>query len=446
MPSLPGLTSGLFAWLIFGAAATAIGATVWLWPRLARQGIAQITARLGLIIVSQLLVSAAVLTAINDSLIFFSSWYALAGNGSSPRHAIVPPATAGITAFSHPIVITGSSIGPMFQGGSVLPEAYLGGISSQPEIAEAAHLSSAAQHARLPGGAIQAAASSGAVLRVAVHGQYSGIVAPNDYVYLPPQYFQPAYASARFPVVLAFAGYPNEPIIVMKQLHLTAIAARLQASGRIRPAIYVIVNPSVALPRDTECTNIPAGLQVATFFGRDIPLAIQRTFRTITGQPAWGTIGYSTGATCAVKIAMLYPAQFAAAVGMSGYYVAIRDRTTGQLYGGSTAYQNENNLLWRLRHLPAPPISVLVTSSTFGERTMPGTLALLRLIRPPMRGYSLIVSQGGHNYYTWRRELPQSLQWLSRQLTKPPASHVGQQSLSPAPRAHPTGTRRLHHA
>jgi S-formylglutathione hydrolase FrmB len=34
-----------------------------------------------------------------------------------------------------------------------------------------------------------------------------------------------------------------------------------------------------------------------------------------------------------------------------------------------------------------------------------------------MRGYSLIVPQGGHNYGTWNRELPQSLEWLNRRLT-----------------------------
>jgi hypothetical protein len=40
-----------------------------------------------------------------------------------------------------------------------------------------------------------------------------------------------------------------------------------------------------------------------------------------------------------------------------------------------------------------------------------------------MHGYSLILPQGGHNFRTWSRELPQSLQWLSRRLT--PARAAG---------------------
>ena len=38
-------------------------------------------------------------------------------------------------------------------------------------------------------------------------------------------------------------------------------------------------------------------------------------------------------------------------------------------------------------------------------------------IHPPMRGYSLIIPQGGHNFRTWDRELPPSLEWLSRRLS-----------------------------
>ena len=100
-----------------------------------------------------------------------------------------------------------------------------------------------------------------------------------------------------------------------------------------------------------------------------------------------------------------------------GYYDAFKDQTTGDIYGGSQAYRNENDLNWRLMHLPAPPVSVLVTSSRVGEKDLQGTLAFLRLIHSPMRGYSLLVPQGGHNYGTWDRELPQSLEWLSHRLT-----------------------------
>jgi enterochelin esterase-like enzyme len=400
-----GLTGGPFAWLLILAAAGFVGGTAWLWPRLAQQRARPILARFGLIIGGQVLVTGMALTLINDSFGFFASWSALLGTESAKQR---PAAFSVSQAAGRPIVVTGSSIGTVFHGGSALPRPVTW-LTGEP--------AGRGPGQSEPGGGMKAAARQGAVLRVTIRGQYTGIVGGGDYVYLPPQYFQPAYASASFPVVLAFTGYPNDPANLMKLLALPAIAARLTAADRIRPAIYVMVNPSVALPRDTECTNVPAGLQVATFFERDVPLAVERTFRAQSGRYGWATLGYSTGAYCAVKLAMLDPGQFSAAVAMSGYYTAARDHTTGDLYGGSRGYRDENNLDWRLRHLPAPPIRVLVASSYGGEKDLPGTKVFLRLIHPPMRGYSLILRRGGHNYFTWRRELPQSLEWLSGQLT-----------------------------
>jgi enterochelin esterase-like enzyme len=383
--------------LMIALALGSIGWVAWLWPRLSRPWPAQLAERLGLILLTQVLATAAVLTFLNGYLSLIGSWSELLGTGPQ-RHAwtVSAPPQFGSGA----VAITGATIGASF-GRSTVP----------PQVAERLLTG------RGSGSALAAAAAMhGIVLRVTIHGQYTGITTGSDYVYLPPQYFMPGFATERFPVVLAFTGYPNEPLDLMHLLYLPSMAAGLVASGRAEPMIYVMANPSVALPRDTECTNVPAGPQVATFFGKDVPLALERTFRVNPGRSGWGAIGYSTGAYCAVKISMLYPGQFSAAVGLSGYYVALKDLTTGNIYGGSPAYRDENDLDWRLSHLPAPPISVLAASTASGEKTLPATMTFLHLIRPPMRGYSLILRQGGHNYFTWRRELPQSLLWLSARL------------------------------
>ena len=426
-----GLTSGLFLWLTIMLAGGAIAGTTWLWPRLAWQRIGQVGARIALIAVGQILIVAAVLAYLNDSFSFYSSWSALIGPAPARQNAVSLPETAR-AASTQPIVITGTSIGTTYRGGSALGRYGSGLIASPGGRPDAAGLTLFGDRTHAPTHSISAA-RSGAVLRVTIRGQYTGIVGASDYVYLPPVYFQPAYAKARFPVVLAFAGYPTDPLNLMRTLGLPAMAARLATAHRIRPAIYVMVNPSVALPRDTECTNIPAGLQVATFFGTDVPLAVERTFRAQSRPTGWAAMGFSTGAYCAAKMAMLYPGQFSAAVGMSGIYAAIKDHTTGNLYGGSRGYRDENDLQWRLRQLPAPPVSVLIASSA-SEDNLPNSLAFLHLIRPPMQGYSLILRRGGHNYSTWRRELPQVLQWLSCRLTParlvPPAARQGGQVLT----------------
>jgi hypothetical protein len=44
-------------------------------------------------------------------------------------------------------------------------------------------------------------------------------------------------------------------------------------------------------------------------------------------------------------------------------------------------------------------------------------LHFVTLVKPPMQVYTLYLAQGGHNFGTWGRELPQSLMWLNARLT-----------------------------
>ena len=97
-----------------------------------------------------------------------------------------------------------------------------------------------------------------------------------------------------------------------------------------------MMNVSVALPRDTECTNVPRARRPR----RSSPRTCRWRWSGRSGWKAaaadWAVLGYSTGGYCAAKLAMMYPYQFSAAVSMAGYYTAIKDNTTGNLYGGST--------------------------------------------------------------------------------------------------------------
>ncbi|MGO8882568.1 MAG: alpha/beta hydrolase [Streptosporangiaceae bacterium] len=411
-----GLTSRLFIDLVIAAAIAGVAATAWLWPRLAAQRPGPVLARLSLVAVSQVLAVIALLAYVNGYFMFFSSWSALFGGGSVP----VAAAGGGGAVPRRLVTVTGTDLGPVPGGSSVLPEAIDGRLAAKSPRYYAAHHTGTklgvAGGLALGGGVGRAVRSVGEVLQVTIRGARTGISTGSSLVYLPPQYFQPAYARARFPVVLALTGYPNATWSIVKFLALPATAARLTAGGKIRPAIYVMMNVSVALPRDTECTNIPAGPQVESFFGEDVPQAIEQNFRVQAGPSGWAALGYSTGGYCAAKLAMMNPYQFSSAVAMSGYYQALTDSMTGQLYGRSRAYREENNLDWRLRHLPAPPVSVLATASR-AEGIYRGTRGFLRLIHPPMQGYSLVPPQGGHNYGTWGRELPQCLEWLSRRLS-----------------------------
>jgi S-formylglutathione hydrolase FrmB len=120
-----------------------------------------------------------------------------------------------------------------------------------------------------------------------------------------------------------------------------------------------------------------------------------------------------------LKLAMHHPEVYAAGAGLSPYYKAPIDPTTGDLFHGNKNVRNRADLWWCLKHLPAPDTSLLVSSSRQGEGNYRSTLKFIQQVqaRKPTRISSIILDSGGHNFNTWRREIPAALQWISGRLT-----------------------------
>lgn len=354
----------------------AIGAAIRYAPRVAGRRTAHVLARLGIVLGCQLCVVLAALDLVNSSFDFYGSWGDLVGTGSS---------VSGLTA--HPA-----------DGPSAEPAGPTAPVTADPT----------APKYRL-------AAGQGRIDSVLIHGVRTAINEP-AYVYLPPQYLARAGQALRFPVTVAFTGYPGNAANLITHLQLPQEVAKEIAAGRMPPTIVVMLRPSVAPPRDTECTDIPHGPQAETFFAEDVPAALAAVYRISDKASGWSTMGDSTGGYCAVKLAMRHSDRYSAAVSLAGYYHALQDFTTGNLYGHSRPYREENDLLWRLQHRPPPPVSLLLTTSRVGEKDYRQTREFLALARPPTHVASITLPFGGHHFSTWQRELPSALRWLGAHL------------------------------
>ncbi|MEV0198221.1 alpha/beta hydrolase-fold protein [Nonomuraea sp. NPDC050691] len=348
-------------------AALAIGAlvaTVWMWPRLAGRPAGRrwtaVLARAGVLAGNQVLTLAALGLLVNNYFGFYGSWDDLLGTDAG---------TAAITIAGKGLQVLDS-------------------------------------HA-VRGGRIEQVVMPGPTTHLSEQA----------YVFLPSAYLKDH--RRRFPAILALTGYPGDPRNLMTRLDLPGRLATAISRHQVPPAVLVMMRPSVVLPRDTECVDVPGGPQVQKFFADDVRRDMTTAYRVAPGREYWGILGGSTGGYCALKLAMTHPRAFSAAVSLSGYYRTIIDGTTGDLFGGQQAVEHDNDLMWRLAKLPAPPVNVLVTSSRKGESDYRSTLAFLAAVKPPMQASSLILPSGGHNFNTWNRELPQALPWLAQQLHAP---------------------------
>lgn len=358
-------------------AAVVFGGAVWVWPRLAGRGVLPVLGRAGILLATALATGAALLLVVNSSYGFYGSWRDLL---SLRRDEPAPPGTD-----------------PSGRGALLVRGTH-----------SWRHLAS------------DDPAVIGRIEAVTVRGVRSGLTG-QAYVYLPPQYVHAsAGRRAEFPVVVALSGFPSTPGVLLDRLRYPQLALDAVRAGRMRPAVLVLMTPTVAPPRDTECVDVPGGPRAETFFARDLRAAVSAHYGLTSDARGWGVMGNSVGGYCALKLALREPDAYRAAAGLSAPYEAANDVDTGDLFGGDAAYRRENDLLWRLRNLPQPPVSLLVATSRKGERDQyPRTQEFVDAVRAPARVSSIVLGSGGHNYETWAREVPPALEWLVGRLSPP---------------------------
>ncbi|MGK5641260.1 alpha/beta hydrolase [Streptomyces sp. URMC 126] len=394
-----GLTSRSLMYTVAFGAVLCVALMVWIWPRLSGRGPLPVLGRLGAILLTQLSIMAAVLLVVNSSVGFFGTWNQLLGR--------VDKAPVNVTQMN-------SGNGPRAsvdetRGGLIQPT---GGENVE-------------KFAGYPKGPED---KTGAVRSVRVIGKRT-LAVNSAYVYLPPEYFQKQYERARFPVMVVVSGYPGGRVSLARNLQVPLNAARLLEEKKMAPTVIVMISPTIAQPRDTECVDVPDGPQAETFLTKDLPDALRSTYRVGQDATAWGIMGYSTGGTCALQLAMRAPDVYPVAASLSGDLSVKNDMATGDLFGGGEKgkqRKREHDLIWRLKNLPTPPVSLLLATSRKGEKNFRDTEEFLRLAdEKKLRTATIVLPEGSHQFTTWRREIGPAMEWMSKELTFPQDTQNG---------------------
>jgi enterochelin esterase-like enzyme len=405
------LTSSTLLYAVIAVTVVCVALTVWLWPRLAQRGILWILARLGMILMSQLSLVLVVALMINSYGDFYPTWDDLVGGGNQQAAF---GQTAGASNGNTPVSAT--------TGGLITTDPRGGDLGRWHD---------------LPSGP---ADQVGQITSVHIRGLRSRL-SDHAYVFLPPQYFQPAYAHAGFPVITAYTGFPGEIQTVEDHLKMLQQVASLEQSDQLQPTILVMISQNVTMPKDNDCVNVPHGAQVETFLTSDYITAMRSTYRVSDDPRGWGLEGYSEGGTCALVIAMRHPSMFGVVGDLGGDYADVEDSQTGNLFGpkgtkARTELLDQFNMNWRLKHLPAPAVQVLI-ATTAKESDYKATESFLAAVKAPMSATPLLLKTGGHNFTTWNQEQGPTLVWMSEHMA-PPATLLPPRSPAPHIPVHPT--------
>ncbi|MCZ4097093.1 MULTISPECIES: alpha/beta hydrolase-fold protein [Streptomyces] len=244
-------------------------------------------------------------------------------------------------------------------------------------------------------------------------GRVSGVQG-EVYVWLPPQYNDPAFKDKQFPVVEMLPGYPGSAKAWYGTLKVQSQLKPLMASGKVAP--FILISPRTTLlgGQDTGCANIPGKVNADTWLSVDVRRMVTDNFRVQDNAAGWAVVGYSAGAHCAARLAIEHPDRYAAGVSLSGYNnpAAEKDSLTAK----DPVLREKANPLFMLQHAAHPPHTALYISGASGDGYQDG-VALRKAAKTPTKVKVVQIAEGagGHGTAVWKSQVPDVFRWLTEQ-------------------------------
>ncbi|MBT2384882.1 esterase family protein [Streptomyces sp. ISL-11] len=247
-------------------------------------------------------------------------------------------------------------------------------------------------------------------------GRISGVEG-EVYVWLPPQYDDPAYKDKKFPVVEVLPGFPGSAKAWFGTLEVNTQLKPLMEKGEVAPFIVVAPRTTLLGDVDTGCANITGKANADSWLSVDVRKMVVDNFRAESEPDGWAVAGYSAGAHCATKLAIAHPDRYRAGVSLSGYNDPIGEPSS--LTAKTPELRDEHNPWKLLQRAKTPPRVALFLSGAEGDGYQ-GGLAIKQSAKPPTTVQVTMIpaGAGGHGTAVWKRQVPDVFRWLTKQVKR----------------------------
>lgn len=260
----------------------------------------------------------------------------------------------------------------------------------------------------------------GAVVPVDTGSAASGFAHRGEWVYLPPAWF--AAAPPRLPAVLMIGGEFNTPADWIRAGDaVAALDAFAAAHGGYAP-LAVFADATGGFTVDTECVNGSRGNAADHLLADVIPRVADQF--GLSPEAKWGVVGFSSGGTCAVDLAVMHPERFSAFVDIGGDIApnaGTREQTIDRLFGGdAAAWARFDPSTVITRHGPYRDVA--------GLFAVPGPVgwaaadSLCRLGAANGIDCSVVGLPGKHDWPSAAAAFATTLPWLAERLQTPRAA------------------------
>ena len=181
------------------------------------------------------------------------------------------------------------------------------------------------------------APTRGTLVRVDIPSDASGFGHRKELVYLPPAWFRSS-PPPNLPAVMAIGSEFSHPNDWPESGRAVQTLDNFAALHRGYAPVVVFVDATGTFNNDTECVNGPRG-NAADHLTKDVVPYVIRHFG-VSPEPAnWGLVGWSTGGTCALMLAVRNPNLFSAFVSLDGQLgpnAGTKSQTIARLFAGDS--------------------------------------------------------------------------------------------------------------
>ncbi len=300
----------------------------------------------------------------------------------------------------------GGMISDLTGGGNTIPKYPAGGADSNKQFdKDIGKVTTSAEEAEV-----------GYLFQTTITGSH---ITRDVYVYLPPQYFQKAYAHYRFPVIELLHGSPGDPEAWVAVMGIIPTFLDLLEAHPGNAAVLVMPDTDGGLQYGLQCLNDPGGIQDMTFVDRDVPDYIARLVRVQPPGRAWGLAGYSEGGYCTANIALQDPNAYGDVGVMSGYFAPIPSQVpehnkpgapprTVNVFAGHPALLLKNTPQRYIRQLPISVVlpNFWLAAGATDRQDVSAAILFRGLLTTRVPNVPLkIIPGGGHQASVWRAAL-----------------------------------------
>ncbi|MEY9962883.1 enterochelin esterase-like enzyme [Streptacidiphilus sp. MAP12-16] len=261
--------------------------------------------------------------------------------------------------------------------------------------------------------------AAGPIYLVKLHGPKSGVTG-NVWVWLPPEYNDPAYAGYGFPVVSLYSGGQSNGYNTWtddSQLPIEEADVRLSKAGKAHPFILLmpVQNFISSESHELDCSDIPGQVKMGTWMGEDVTDFARANFRTLKTRDGWGVAGASTGGLCSAKLALQYPQTFRAAVPIDGYFIP------DSLFWRGHAAEMAANTPQIMVSKATTDIDMMVTAGGAEQYEVNVVKAFVKRASPSVHITYLELPHADHSTKNFKRVIDATLVYLSQHLAAPTA-------------------------